>query len=118
VQAAVGAKAGALLVLSAPIFAADAPRIATLALQHKLPSMMLFPIFAQSGGLLSYGPDNLDLLRQAGVLVGKVLSGAVPATLPAERPIRFRLLINMKTAKALNLTIPQSLAVSADEIIR
>jgi ABC-type uncharacterized transport system substrate-binding protein len=111
-------RAEALLVLSSPIFASEAPRIATLALQHKLPSITLFPLFAQSGGLLSYGPDNLDLLRQAGVLVGKVLQGAAPATLPIERPTRFRLLINVNTAKALGLTMPQRLLVQADQVIQ
>lgn len=118
VRAAAGLRAGALLVLSSPIFASEAPRIATLALQHKLPSIMLFPLFAQSGGLISYGPDNLDLLRQAGVLVGKVLNGAAPATLPIERPTRFRLLINVKTAKVLQSTIPQSLLLQADQLIQ
>ena len=118
VREAAGLRAGALLVLSSPIFASEAPRVATLALQHKLPSITLFPLFAQSGGLLSYGPDNLDLLRQAGVLVGKVLKGAAPATLPIERPTRFRLLINVKTAKAFDLTIPQSLLVQADQLIQ
>jgi ABC-type uncharacterized transport system substrate-binding protein len=68
--------------------------------------------------LLSYGPDNLDLLRQAGVLVGKVLQGAAPATLPIERPTRFRLLINVNTAKALGLTMPQRLLVQADQVIQ
>jgi putative ABC transport system substrate-binding protein len=118
VRAAAGLRVGALLVLSSPIFAGEAPRIATLALQHKVPSIMLFPFFAESGGLLSYGPDNLDLLRQAGVLVGKVLKGAAPATLPVERPTRFRLLINVKTAKALALTIPQPLLLQADQLIQ
>lgn len=116
--AAAGAGAEALLVLSSPLFGTEAPRIAELALQHRLPAIMLFPAFARSGGLLSYGPDNLDLLRQAGALVGKVLNGAAPATLPAERPIRFRLLANQNTARILGLALPQSILVSADEIIQ
>lgn len=117
-QAAAGLRARAVLVLSSPIFAVEAPKIATLALQHKLPSIMLFPLFAQSGGLISYGPDNLDLLRQSGAFVGKILNGTAPAALPVERPTRFRLLLNLRTAKALDLTIPQSLFVRADEVIQ
>ena len=118
VRMAADLRAGALLVLSSPIFAGEAPQIASLALQHRLPSITLFPVFARSGGLLSYGPDNLDLLRQAGALVGKVLRGAAPATLPIERPTRFRLLVNVKTAKAFDLAIPQALLVQADQLIQ
>ena len=79
---------------------------------------MLFPVYAESGGLLSYGPDNLDLLQQTGVLVGKVLTGSRPETLPAELPTRFRLLVNLQTAQALGVTVPRSLLVSADKVIR
>lgn len=79
---------------------------------------MLFPEFAQTGGLMAYGPNLLDLFRQGGVLAGKVLRGAKPADLPVERPTRFELVINLKTAKAVGITIPQSVLIRADHVIR
>jgi putative ABC transport system substrate-binding protein len=117
-RTAAESRAGAVLVLSSPIFGVEAPKIAALALQHKLPSITLFPVFARSGGLISYGPDNLELLRQAGTFVGRILSGTAPEALPVQRPIRLHLLVNLRTAKALDLTIPQSLLVRADEVIQ
>jgi putative ABC transport system substrate-binding protein len=108
---------GAVLAHSSPIFVDNAERIAALALQHRLPSLMLFPIYAKVGGLLSYGPDNFALFAQVGAMVGKVLKGAKPAELPIERPTRFTLSVNLATARALGLTIPQSVVLLADEVI-
>ena len=95
----------------------DAQRIADLALERRLPSIMLFPVYAKAGGLISYGPDNFALLPQAGAMVGKVLKGARTAELPIERPSRFTLIVNVKTARVLGLSMPQSLLLLADEVI-
>jgi len=116
-EAIAAAKSNAVLAHSSPIFVDNAGRIASLALAHRLPSIMLFPIYAQMGGLISYGPDNFELLQQVGTIVGKVLKGASPADLPIERPSRLRLVINLKTAGDLGLTVPHSLVLLADEVI-
>jgi len=109
--------AGGLLVLSSPIFSARPAMIADLALRGRLPAIMLFPEFAQTGGLLSYGPDLIDLFRQSGVMTGKVLAGTWPADLPVERPARFQLIVNLRTAQTLDLAIPPSLLIRADQVI-
>ena len=116
-QAIVAAKCDAILAHSSPIFVDNAERIAGLALKHRLSSIMLFPVYARVGGLISYGPDNFKLLLQAGAIVGRVLKGASPESLPIERPSRFSLVINMKTAQELGLTVPHSLVLLADEVI-
>ena len=107
----------ALLIHSSPIFVDQAKLIAELALEHRLPSIALFPIAARVGGLMSYGPDNFALFPQAGMVVGKVLRGIAPADFPIERPARFTLAINVKTAGALGLSIPSRLLDIADEVI-
>lgn len=106
-----------LLVLSSPIFGSSPATIADLALRNRLPAIMLFPEFAQTGGLLAYGPNLIDLFRQSGTMTAKVLAGTRPADLPVERPARFRLIVNLRTARALGLTIPPSLLIRADEVI-
>jgi len=114
---AVEEKVDAMLVHSSPIFVDQAPVIAELSLEFRLPSIGLFPIYAKVGGLISYGPNNFELIKQAGGIVGKILRGAKPAEFPIQRPIYLSFLINMRTAKVLHLTIPPSLSALADEVI-
>jgi putative tryptophan/tyrosine transport system substrate-binding protein len=114
---AVDVKVDAMLVHSSPIFVDQASAIADLAREFRLPSIGLFPIYAKVGGLASYGPNNFELLKQAGGVVGKILRGAKPAEFPIQRPIYLSFLINMRTAKLLHLAIPASLTALADEVI-
>jgi putative ABC transport system substrate-binding protein len=94
----------------------EAPRVTALAANHHLPAIYLFRQFA-NGGLISYGPDIADLFRRAGGYVDKILKGTKPADLPVEQPTKFEIVINMKTARGLGLTVPPSLLVRADEVI-
>jgi ABC-type uncharacterized transport system substrate-binding protein len=98
-------------------FLADRRRLAELAVSHRLPMMTPTKEYAQAGALLSYGTDYLDLFRRAAVYVDKILKDAKPADLPMEQPTKFEVVINLKTAKALGLTIPQSLLQRADQVI-
>jgi len=91
--------------------------IADLALQARLPTMFAMPTYVEAGGLLSYGPDVLDIYRRAAVYADKILKGARPGDLPVEQPTRFELVINMKTAKALGLKISQVILLRADRVI-
>jgi putative tryptophan/tyrosine transport system substrate-binding protein len=116
-QHAVDAKVDALLVHSSPIFVDQAAAIAGLGREFRLPTIGLFPIYAKVGGLISYGPNNFELFKQAGVVVGKILRGAKPAEFPIQRPIYLSFLINLRTAKLLQLTVPASLSALADEVI-
>jgi putative ABC transport system substrate-binding protein len=116
-QRAVEAKVDAMLVHSSPIFVDQAPVIAELSREFRLPSIGLFPIYAKVGGLISYGPNNFELIKQAGGIAGKILRGAKPAEFPIQRPIYVSFLINMRAAKLLHLTIPPSLSALADEVI-
>ena len=100
------------------LFIADRRHIADLALKHRLPMMVAAKEYAEAGGLISYGTDYPDLFRQAATYVDKILKGAKPGDLPIEQPTKFELVINLKTAKALGLTIPQSLLLRADEVIQ
>lgn len=93
-----------------------APRVVALAAEHHLPAIYFFRQFV-IGGLVVYGPALPDLFRRAGGYVDKILRGTKPSDLPVEQPTKFELVINMKTAKALGLTIPPSLLVRADELI-
>ena len=115
--AASGARVDALLILSSPLFGARASVLADLALRHKLPTVTLFPDFARAGGLIAYGPNLLDTYRPLGLLVGKILQGTEPADLPVERPSKFELVVNVKTAKEIGVTIPTSILLRADEVI-
>lgn len=107
-----------LLVLSSPFFTPLRVHIASLAIQYRLPAMFIFKTYTQAGGLLSYGVDYEAMHRQAAAYVAKVLLGAKPADLPVEQPNRFELVVNLKTAQALGLTIPQPMLVRADEVIQ
>jgi len=117
-SAIVRERAGGLLVLSTPIFIAEAKRLAELAITHKLPSMFGPRHHVEAGGLMSYSPDRAEVFRRGAIYVDKVLKGAKPADLPVEQPTKFELVINLKTAKALGLTIPQSFLVRADQVIQ
>ena len=108
----------AVIALSSPLVGHYSQHLAALAVTHRLPAITLRPSFARDGGLMAYGPNVTDLFRQAARLVAKILDGAKPADLPIERPMQFKLVINLKTAQALGLTIPPTLLFQADEIIR
>lgn len=110
-------RADGVLVLSTPLFIAGAKPLADLALRHKLPSLFGPKHHVAAGGLFSYSPNRADLYRRGAVFVDKILKGANPADLPVERAMRFELVINMKTAKALGLTIPPSVLELANEVI-
>ncbi len=109
---------GALIVLPHPVTAVNMRQILGLAAKHRLPSLHPYREFAEQGGLMAYGPNVADLWRRAATYVDKILKGAKPADLPVEQPTRFELVINLKTAKALGLTIPRSVLIRADQVIR
>jgi len=106
-----------LMMLSSPIFAGNPKILGDLAIRHRLATINNFPDFAQNGGLIGYGPELQTLFAQAGGLMRKVMQGAAIADLPVERPTRFRLITNLKTAHAIGVTIPTSLLLLADEVI-
>jgi putative ABC transport system substrate-binding protein len=110
--------ATALLVQEDPQALVARIQIAEFALRHRLPSIAGVPEAAEAGVLIAYGPSRVELYRRAAVFVDKILKGAKPADLPVEQPTKFELVINLKTAKALGLTIPPSLLVRADELIQ
>lgn len=112
------ARAQALIVQVTPFFTNNRKRIAELALQHRLPSMFEAQDAVDSGGLISYGANYDAMFRRAAFYVDKILKGAKPADLPVEQPTKFEMVINLKTAKALGLTIPQSVLLQADEVIK
>ena len=114
---AIKLQAGALYVTSSGVFSANLKRIADLAAKARLPSIYHRSEFADAGGLMSYGPDRADMFRRAATYVDKILKGAKPADLPVEQPTKFELVVNMKTAKALGLTIPQTVLVRTDRLI-
>jgi putative tryptophan/tyrosine transport system substrate-binding protein len=95
-----------------------AKQIVELALKNRLPSMFEISTRVDAGGLMSYSADDAALFRRAAVYVDKILKGAKPADLPVEQPTKFELVINLKTAKALKLTIPQSVLFRADRVIK
>jgi putative ABC transport system substrate-binding protein len=111
-------RADALIAFSDPLFVLHGRRIADLAAKNHLPAVYAYREVVDAGGLFSYGPSISELFRRAAVYVGKILKGAKPADLPMEQPTKFELVINLKTAKALGLTIPQSLLIRADQVIR
>ncbi len=111
------ARAGTLTVVGSSMFVSERRRLVDLAAKHRLPAVYAQRAYVDVGGLMSYGPDVADLFRRAATYVDKILRGARPADLPVEQPTKFELVINLKTAKALGLTIPQSLLLRADQVI-
>jgi putative ABC transport system substrate-binding protein len=110
-------RAGALIVLGTAMFANERRRLVDLAAKHRLPGVYGFREYVDAGGLMSYGPNVADLYRRAATYVDKILKGAKPGDLPVEQPEKFELVINLKTAKTLGLTIPPSLLQRADQVI-
>ena len=110
-------KAGALITLRNPVVVIHHREVADLAIKHRLPSMYDERTFVEAAGLMSYGADLADLYRRAAVYVDRILKGAHPGDLPVQQPTKFELVINLKTAKALGLTIPPSLLQRADQVI-
>jgi putative ABC transport system substrate-binding protein len=110
--------AGAVVVLVDSMLVDQRTRIADLAARRRLPSVYGLIDFVEAGGLMFYGANDADRFRRAAYLVDRILKGAKPADLPVEQPTKFELVINLKTAKALGLTIPQSLLLRANEVIQ
>ena len=117
-EAAVKAGATALLVFEDPLTYSTRRQIAELATKFRLPTISGFRDFAEAGGLMSYGADRRQMSRRAAEYVDKILKGAKPADLPIEQPTKFEFVINLKTARALGLTIPPSVLSRADEVIQ
>ena len=113
-----GRRAQAVVVIPDPVFIAHLQRITTLAATYRLPAMYGLREFADAGGLMAYGPDRAVMFRRAGDYVDKILKGTKPADLPVEQPTKFELIVNLKTAKALGITLPESILLRADEVIR
>jgi putative ABC transport system substrate-binding protein len=111
-------RAESLVVVAAHVIDEVREPLAQLALRHRLPTMFTFREYVEAGGLMSYGPNLRAMHRRAAYYVDRLLRGAKPADLPVEQPTQFELVINFKTAKALGLTIPQSLLVRADEVLQ
>jgi ABC-type uncharacterized transport system substrate-binding protein len=111
-------RAGALAIMPDQLFAGNLKRIADLAAKSRLPTIFHLTEFVDAGGLVAYGPDRSDQFRRAAVYVDKILKGAKPADLPVEQPTKFELVINIKAAKQIGLTIPQSVLYRADRVIK
>jgi len=117
-KTAMTVRACALLVAAGVVFDAHSRQIVDMAAQNRLPAMYHFRFYVERGGLVYYGPDLAEMWRAAALFVDKILKGAKPADLPVEQPTKFELVINLKTARALGLTIPPSLLARADELIQ
>ena len=108
----------ALIILPSPMLLSHGPRLAEMALQHRLPTTSIFRPFAEAGGTIAYGPELVSAAGRCAGLVAKILGGAKPAQLPVERPAKFELVVNLRTAKAIGLAVPQSILLRADDVIR
>ncbi len=115
---AVKKRAGGVLVLASTHFSSQAPRIVSLAAKTRLPAIYDHQGFVDAGGLMSYGPSPRDTFRRIAGYVDRVLKGAKPANLPVEQPTKLELAVNLKTAKALGLTIPQALLLRVDQVVQ
>jgi putative tryptophan/tyrosine transport system substrate-binding protein len=111
-------RAGAVQVLPSPYLGAIRKSVIALAARHRLPAFYELRAYVEDGGLMSYGPNIADLSRRSAAYIDRILKGANPADMPIERPAHFELVINLKTAQALGLTIPQSLLLRVDEVVR
>jgi putative ABC transport system substrate-binding protein len=111
-------KTQALVILPSPMTWSESAKLAKLAIDHRLPAISMADLFSEAGGVLSYGPDDASSLERCGVLVAEVLRGTKPGDIPVERPTKFVFILNLKTAKALALTIPDYILLSADRVIR
>jgi putative ABC transport system substrate-binding protein len=109
--------ANAAIMLSSPLVPASAKELSELSLRYKLPAITMFAEFPRTGGLFSYGPNLQAGNRQVGLFVGKILAGSAPGNLPIERPVKFELIINARTAEALGVVIPAVVQARADEVI-
>jgi putative tryptophan/tyrosine transport system substrate-binding protein len=117
-RAASKGRADALLMMAGSVLLSQRTQIADLAIKSRLPAIYYDPQFVEAGGLMTYGVSFTDLDRRAATYVDKILKGAKPADLPVEQPTKFELVINLKTAKQIGLTIPQSVLYRADKVIR
>jgi putative ABC transport system substrate-binding protein len=116
-SSAVARRAGAMLVLPSPATSSARRQIVQLEMKQRLPTMMAFAEFAEEGGLIAYGPDVVDMYRQAAGVMVKVVRGQSPGAIPIERPVRFTLVVNLKTAASLGLIVPGSLLAQADRVL-
>jgi putative ABC transport system substrate-binding protein len=112
------ARTQALIILPSPMIWNASARLAELAMKHRLPATSMADLFAKAGGVLAYGPDPARAPERSALLVAKILGGAKPAELPVERPTKFQLIVNLKSARALGLKVPDSVLVRADMVIR
>ena len=106
-----------MVILSSPLIPGNVQALSELSLRYQIAAITLFPDFGRAGGLLAYGPNLLDQYRQLGVMSGKIIRGTKAGDLPIERPSKFELVLNLKTAKLLGLSVSPGLLLRADEVI-